>query len=138
MSEIQGLTDIDQLQQKPGEHLNHDDLAAQEFLHLLQQLRTILLQDSALMQLKFPQHSVWAHTVFQRNDYREFAEAVCLANTQTEEPYEMQLRQTVPQVADQLRIVRQDFEVVTDRLFAAVQKGFDSLNAQIEDLISDQ
>ncbi|OJD09910.1 hypothetical protein ACJ73_10022, partial [Blastomyces percursus] len=129
MPEIQG-------QQKPGEHLDRDDLAAQGFLHLLQQLRTILLQDSALMQPKFPEHPVWTHSVFQRNDYSEFAEAARLANTQTEEPCKVRLRQTVPQVADQLRIIRQDFGVATDCLHAAIQRGFGSLEAQVGDLVN--
>ena len=125
-----------QLRRKPGVRLDRDDLAAQGLLRLLGQLRTILLQDSAILQPLFPGHPLWSNPVFMREDYRQFAEAVRLANMQTEAPYKMRLRQTVPMVADQLRIVRQDVGASTDRLSTTVQKGLQDIKNQLEDLVS--
>ena len=83
-----------QLRRKPGVRLDRDDLAAQGLLRLLRQLRTILLQDSTIFQPMFPGHPLWPNPVFMREDYRQFAEAVLLANMQTEAPYEMRVQQT--------------------------------------------
>jgi len=38
---------------------DRQDLAAQGFLRLLQQLRIILLQDSVVMRREFPDHPIW-------------------------------------------------------------------------------
>ena len=104
MPEIWGLNGMNQLCEKPDVWLDHDDLAAQGFLHLLQQLCTILLQDSVILQSKFPGHPVWSHEVFQQDDYHDFARAVHLVHTQTEELHEVQLQQALPEVANQLHI----------------------------------
>src|SRR5436305_1690713 len=68
------------------------DLAAQGFLRLLKQLRIVLLQDSVIMRREFPAHPLWADPVFERDDYRAFAEDVELSLLDVEEPEELQIR----------------------------------------------
>ncbi|EAS32210.3 uncharacterized protein CIMG_13776 [Coccidioides immitis RS] len=118
--------------------LDRDDLAAQGFLRLLHHLRTVLLQDSVILQPLFPGHPLWTSPVFMREDYRQFAEAVRVANTHKEEPYEMQLQQTVPMVADQLCIVQQDLGVACGHLHTALETGLQKINNQLEALTSGQ
>lgn len=57
---------------------DRNDMAAQGFLRLLDHLRTILLQDSILLREQFLQHPIWSDPIFRREDYREFAEQLCL------------------------------------------------------------
>ena len=58
------------------EQEDRDDIAAQGFLQLLNQLRIILLQDSVLLQAQFPRHSMWDDPIFAREDYTTFAEQI--------------------------------------------------------------
>ena len=67
---------------------DRQDLAAQGFLRLLQQLRIVLLQDSVVMRARreFPDHPMWADPIFARDDYLTFAKDVELALLDVEEP----------------------------------------------------
>ncbi|EFW21260.1 conserved hypothetical protein [Coccidioides posadasii str. Silveira] len=101
--------------------LDRNNLTAQEFLHLLHHLCTVLLQDSVILQPLFPSHPLWTSPVFMRENYHQFAEAVWVANTHKEKPYKMQLQQTVPMVADQLHIIQQNLDVACGHLHTALE-----------------
>ena len=47
-----------------GDEADCQDLEAQGFLRLLQQLRIVLLQDSVVMRQEFPAHPIWADPIF--------------------------------------------------------------------------
>ena len=55
-----------------GETDDHCDIAGEGFLRLLNLLRTILLQDSVLLQAEFPSHPIWTDPIFHRDDYKLF------------------------------------------------------------------
>jgi hypothetical protein len=46
-----------------------DDLAANGFCNLLHQLRMVILQGSVPLRQAFPDHPIWAHRVFNHQDY---------------------------------------------------------------------
>jgi len=52
------------------------DLAGQGFLRLLPELRTVFLQDSALLRKEFPEHSACKHALFALPEHKAFALAV--------------------------------------------------------------
>lgn len=72
---------------------DRNNMAAQGFLRLLDQLRTILLQDSVLLREQFPRHPIWRDPIFIREDYREFAEHMRCSLLNTETPEEVRLQQ---------------------------------------------
>lgn len=87
----------------------HDkkDLAAQGFLRLLVELRTIFLQDSVLFQREFPTHPMWNDQLFVREDYRTFAAQVQRSKEEIETPIELRVRQVLPDVAEEIRLLRE-------------------------------
>ena len=93
---------------------DRDDMAAQGFLRLLAELRTILLQDSVLLRQEFPGHPMWDHEIFQRPDYAEFAARLqqSLAVSTTAE--EVQLQQALPLVTDRLTVFHRDLHQAVD------------------------
>ena len=52
------------------------DLAGSGFLRLLRALRVILLQDSVVLRKEFPLHPLWKESLFDCEEYREFAARV--------------------------------------------------------------
>ena len=86
---------------------DRQDLAAQGFLRLLQQLRIILLQDSVIMRREFPAHPIWTDPIFARDDYLAFAKDVELTLMDIEEPEEIQIRKTLPAIAERLSMLHQ-------------------------------
>ena len=74
------------------------DLAAQGFLALLAELRTAFLQDSVFLRKEYPHHPIWRHPVFGREEYHTFALEVELAARDEEEPFEVRIRNVVPDV----------------------------------------
>ena len=87
------------LAELPSEEEDRSDLAAQGFLKLLMELRTILLQDSVILQREFPDHPIWQDSIFVREDYRDFSQAVEASLLETEEPEAIRLRKLVPDLA---------------------------------------
>ena len=75
------------------------DLAAQGLLALLAELRVAFLQDSVLLRREYPEHPLWRHEVFVREDYQTFALEVELAVRDGDEPFEIRLRNVMPDVS---------------------------------------
>ena len=112
------------------------DLAGQGFLRLLNDLRTILLQDSVILRREFPQHPVWQSPIFVRDDYTQFAQEVEQSLLEVEEPDEVRLRKIVPDIANRMNLCREDIvrtvEVQGLRTHALLQ----SVSTQLDDLFS--
>ena len=86
---------------------NRQNLAAQGFLHLMDQLCMILLQDSVIMQEQFPKHPLWADPIFAREDYYDFVKEVKFSFTNMEEPQDIQLQYSVFVIAERLQVAHQ-------------------------------
>ena len=78
------------------------DLAAQGFLRLLQDFRLVILQDSVILRALLPDHPLWNHELFVREDYQQFAQEVQASLSTAEEPEELQIRRTMPAIATRL------------------------------------
>ena len=83
------------------------DLAGQGFLKLLQELRIIFLQDSAILRLMFPSHPVWEHPLFETPAYQAFAAEVVVAHAKTEVPEDLQLRAAMPVMEEKISTLQQ-------------------------------
>lgn len=120
----------------PDEEEDRHDLAAQGFLRLLQQLRTILLQDSVFLRREFPEHPLWNHPVFVRQDYQEFAREVELSAMNVEEPEEIQIRKVVPIIAERLNIVQQSLSQAIQSWGSKTHLTVDHLRTTLTDALA--
>ncbi|KAF2190306.1 hypothetical protein K469DRAFT_682416 [Zopfia rhizophila CBS 207.26] len=59
------------------------------------------------MRQEFPAHPIWADPIFARDDYLAFAKDVELSLLDVEEPEEVQIRKTLPAIAERLSILHQ-------------------------------
>jgi hypothetical protein len=100
----------DEEQKDTPSEVDRQDMAAQGFLRLLVQLRTILLQDSIIFREQFPSHPIWSDPIFMREDYQAFAAEVKQSMQEVEEPEEVQLRRALPALSERLNHVRQDLQ----------------------------
>jgi len=110
------------------------DLAAQGFLRLLQQLRIILLQDSVIMRQEFPDHPIWTDPVFEQDDYRVFAKDVELFLLDVEELEEVQIRKTLPAIAERLNILHQSLARDVKDLSVQTREELNDIKTRLRDL----
>lgn len=115
---------------------DHNDMAAQGFLQLLDQLRTILLQDSVLLQEQFPRHPIWGDPIFVRKDYQEFAVQVKCSLLNTQPPEEVQLQQALPAIAQRLNTVRQEISQAINEWGGKTQRQFREIGDHLDDIIT--
>ncbi|EDN05524.1 predicted protein [Histoplasma mississippiense (nom. inval.)] len=117
---------------------DEQDLAAQGFLRLLKQLRTVILQDSVLLQRQFPDHPLWSDALFVREDYQKYTLQIVQALETAVEPQEIQIQRVVPVIADQLKNVRQEMIQSIDKWGYENQQLQQKMAQQLADLVDGQ
>jgi hypothetical protein len=82
-----------------------DDLAATGLTNLLFSLREVILQDSVVLRLAFPNHAVWTHKVFEHSEYKTYARQVIAYQDDDSTNHDRLsiLYQAVPQLMDYLK-----------------------------------
>lgn len=115
---------------------DRNDMAAQGFLRLLDQLRTILLQDSVLLREQFPHHPIWGDPVFVRKDYQEFAVQMKCSLSNTETPEEVRLQQALPTIAQRLNTIRQEVGQAINEWGGKTQRQFQEIGDHLDDIIT--
>jgi hypothetical protein len=118
-----------------GAIADREDLAAQGFLRLLQQLRIVLLQDSVIMRQEFPGHPIWTDPIFARADYLAFAKDVELSLLDVEEPEEVQIRKTLPAIAERLSILHQGLTREVNDWGTETREQLNGIEARLGDLL---
>jgi len=113
---------------------DRQDLAAQGFLRLLQQLRILLLQDSVVMRREFPAHPIWADPIFARDDYLAFAKGVELSLLDVEKPEEIQIRKALPEIAERLSMLHQSLARDINEWGAGTRQRLDGIQLNFADL----
>lgn len=126
------------LKDLPPSQEDRDDLAAQGFLELMCELRTILLQDSVLLSAEFPDHPLWKDPLFVRGDYLQFAQEVQSAMADVEEPIDLRLRKVVPDIALRLNTGREDIVRTVEHQGNRTYQLLESVHRQIDGLLSGQ
>ncbi|EDN11037.1 predicted protein [Histoplasma mississippiense (nom. inval.)] len=117
---------------------DEQDLAAQGFLRLLKQLRTVILQDSVLLQRQFPDHPLWSDALFVREDYQKYTLQIVQALETAVEPQEIQIQRVVPVITDQLKNVRQEMIQSIDKWGYENQQLQQKMAQQLADLVDGQ
>ena len=67
--------ELDALQERQARNRDATDISAQKYLELLRFLRTVLLQDLAILHHQFPQSLVFSTKPFNSTAFRDFATA---------------------------------------------------------------
>ncbi|KAG1503065.1 hypothetical protein G6F52_012314 [Rhizopus delemar] len=78
-------------------------------------LRTVFLQDSVVLKEKYPENFIWSHSIFETDLYKDYEERLSAAIAANDEKFKMS----------------QHLEVLLTEVAAAMKTGFDSMNAMM-------
>jgi hypothetical protein len=116
--------------------LDEDDLAADGFLKLMRRLRTVLLQDLAVLQPHYPSLPFFAHAPFYGPGWDEFALAVRSDAVAGAEPPSLLLQRALPELSGVLESSReallQNSRQLVSRLESKLQGIQDSLDTLLK------
>ncbi|KAG2212027.1 hypothetical protein INT45_010435, partial [Circinella minor] len=98
------------------ERINNGDgcektIAAQGFLRLLITMRTIILQDAAMLRRSYPNHRLFQQPIFQDDEYRTFEASLVHACQTTPSPAELRLQSAIPDVSRRLDAIDTKLEM---------------------------
>lgn len=115
---------------------DRSDLAAQGFLRLLNELRTIILQDSVLLRREFPHHPMWKDSLFVREDYLRFSIEVENSLVDVTEPDELRIQRIVPDIANRLNMSRADIVRSINEHGARNHRLLEAIHERLEDFFA--
>lgn len=109
--------------------LDEDDPAADGFLGLMRRLRTVLLQDLAVLEPRYPALPCFAHALFRGPEWDAFARLVRAGATGAKEPQSLLLQRALPELSSVLENSR-------EAALQSVQKLAGQLKNQLRDIQS--
>ena len=99
------------------------DRAAQAFLEALEWLCIVILQDAVILSEKYPTSPLWNHWPFNLPEFQCFKRLALRKMEDEIHPEYVQLQQTVPLVADRLKLLNQVIFNGLNNLYNFVQQG---------------
>ncbi|KAK7178036.1 hypothetical protein PSPO01_15915 [Paraphaeosphaeria sporulosa] len=87
------------------------------------------------MRQEFPAHPIWADPIFARADYLAFAKDVELSLLDVEEPEEVQIRKTLPAIAERLSILQQGLTREVNDWGAETRERLNRIEIRLGDLL---
>jgi hypothetical protein len=117
--------------------LDEDDLAADGFLKLMRRLRTVLLQDLAVLQPRYPSLPFYAHLPFCGPDWDAFALLV-QADAVASAPQSLLLQRVLPELSSVLESTRAAVLHNSNRLANRLEARLDSLQGSLNALLQGQ
>jgi len=133
---------LDRLQRLDG---CQEDLAGMGFLKLLIYARLVILQDSVLMQPKFPNLDIWKLPVFQTTEYYAFAEELRNSMSAVADPLDIRLQACVPIINEKLTLLQstvtahqQSSNAYMSTMLASVKSMLVASQAEITSTIKQQ
>lgn len=107
---------------------------------LLRRLRRIILQDSALMRLRYPNHYVFRDPLFETDIFKAYALRVVQANNTTETPMDLQLQQAMPRMVERVDVARDsvlggigELQASFAQDICTLAKGLEDFGSRLED-----
>jgi hypothetical protein len=130
--------ELDKWQDRFGPQADQiNDLAAMGLVNLLRYLREVILQDSVTLRELFPDHAVWNHAVFRRDDYGPFAEAVRKIEREGEAPSQLEiLQRAIPIMADYLQAMEARSEARSKQQAGDIHTAIDAMARQLQHMKS--
>lgn len=104
------------------------EVVCKGFLRLMQYMKIVFLQDSALVRRLYPDHPIFAHELFRSPEYRTFAAKIIDAEDNPEIPHNNRIQSIVPEISGSLRGIRQENQAA----FNAVLKEVDGLKRSVK------
>jgi hypothetical protein len=117
--------------------LDEDDLAADGFVKLMRRLRTVLLQDLAVLQPRYPSLPFFDHPPFYGPDWDEFALAV-RSDAAASEPQSLLLQRALPELNSVLESTREAVLHNSNRLASRLEGRLESLQGSLNALLQAQ
>jgi hypothetical protein len=115
------------------------DLAAQAYLKVLDWFRTVLLQDAVELRRFYPSSPLWSHAPFNTPQFRAFEFQLESMKKANDLPMELQFKQLMPEVANQIQGVKEmmfnEFGVLTSNQ-KQVGEIVDRVGTQISAVVS--
>lgn len=132
--------------------IEEPDMAGQDFLRLMDKLRDVMLQDSAVLQEEFPENPLWQHEIFCRGEWHQYAKLVRECDAQADDDTDLAVRNVAPIVADSVNALSTRFSTgmnvsrrtivdeirasgdVNQRGLASVQPGLGKVNDNVQSM----
>ena len=91
------------------------------FLRLMDFLRTVFLQDAALLQRCYPEHELFKDGLFGTAEFKAFASTVCQAEDNPAWPENKNIQAVVPEISAMLAGMRQESSISHNRTHARIE-----------------
>ncbi|XP_044715677.1 centromere DNA-binding protein complex CBF3 subunit [Hirsutella rhossiliensis] len=115
--------------------LDDDDLAADGFLKLMRRLRIVLLQDLAVLQLRYPSLPFFAYAPFSGPEWDEFAVAVRSTAVGAMEPVSLLVRRALPELSGVIESTREALLQNSQRLAIRLEARLDGIQGGLDALL---
>src|SRR5437762_838339 len=115
------------------------DLAAQAFLKVLDWFRTVLLQDAVELRRFYPSSPLWSHAPFNTPEFCTFTLHLEMAKKTNDLPMELQFKQLMPEVVNQIQGVK---EIMFNKFGGLthnqerLEQAVDHIDNQISEVVS--
>lgn len=97
--------DVEMWQQKMENGEAEETLCGTGFLKMLQEMRTVILQDAVLLREHNPGNVLFNHPIFQSDEFKEFAAESMHAMRTTETPLNVRAQEVMPHFQEQLKAI---------------------------------
>jgi Centromere DNA-binding protein complex CBF3 subunit, domain 2/Transcriptional activator of glycolytic enzymes len=90
------------------------------FLRLMDFLRTVFLQDAALLQRSYPNHEIFKDGLFGTDEFKAFAATVCQAEDNPDWPENRNIQAVVPEISAMMAGMRQESSIGHSRTHSRI------------------
>ena len=105
--EAQVFPEVDEWMAKVQTAEQSPGIATNSFLKLMLYLKKVILQDSVILRDRYPASPLWSDPLFQSPDYLAFSETSRIALQALQSPFDLRLRDVLPQVSEKLHLLQQ-------------------------------
>jgi len=92
------------------------------FLRLMDFLRTVFLQDAALLRRSYPDHEIFKDGLFGTDEFKAFAATVCQAEDNPEWPENKNIQAVVPEISAMMAGMRQESSIGHSRTHSRIDE----------------
>ena len=92
------------------------------FLRLMDFLRTVFLQDAALLRRSYPDHEIFKDGLFGTDEFKAFAATVCQAEDNPDWPENKNIQAVVPEISAMMAGMRQESSIGHSRTHSRIDE----------------
>lgn len=117
--------------------IQNPDLTGKIFCEMLNSLRIVFLQDTAILSSSFPNFGLWDHPVFRHRDWMPFAKEVLRHEATTEDPMDVQIQKALPLVSERMVAMQSSLVNTVREESSTVRSKVDSFELKLDSFQSD-